>query len=228
MFEGKISPDSVPEDIFLFFSSMTLESHVPLAHYRFQSPHQKTWMDLNSGNTTLEDDALPMVTAKRVFVIKSQPQVVPLDVNMQWLMDQGWNPELDRIRYSPEQLYIRRFDPTPGKDMCVIVQLQQSMYLTIYGNDQQMVEVYFQKLFLKNAMDVKMSEMGVLSRQWVDSPHELLFYCGSVHSAFGVWGRALVEMQLNANYQQQQQQQQQSMQMGMSSLASSSSTLAYR
>jgi hypothetical protein len=32
----------------------------------------------------------------------------------------------------------------------------------------------------------------------MDNPHDLYFYCGTVHAAFGLWGHMLVEMQLNS------------------------------
>ncbi len=122
--------------------------------------------------------------------------MVPLDVNVQWLMAQGWNPDLDRLRYSPDQLYLRRFDPQ--RDICVVVQLQNTMDLTLYGNDAAAVELFFEQLFIGNFLDTRSGDLNVLTRGWTDSPNDLMFYCGTVHAAFGVWGKVLVEMQLRS------------------------------
>ena len=54
---------------------------------------------------------------------------------MQWLVEQGWQADLDRLRFSPEQLFLRRFDVQ--RDVCVLAQLQESMTLTMYGNDEE-------------------------------------------------------------------------------------------
>ena len=174
--------------------------HIQLVKYRFGK------------NQLSAEDTL----AKQVYVIKSHPRVVPVDVNVEWLMQHGWNSSLDRLRYSHEQLFIRRFDPSSQQDFCVIVQMTpvvvagnpgagsgtlgsgETVQITAYGNDENMTELYFQHLFLGNHLDVLRDEMNVYSRSWVETPHDLLFFCGSVHAAFSLWGSMLVEMQLNA------------------------------
>lgn len=93
-----------------------------------------------------------------------------MDINVQWLIEQGWNSDLDRLRYSPEQLYIRRFDPTPSADFCVVCQMTgvndtlagsvagnstngDSPLITMYGNDQrasvfQTNSLHYSQLFI--------------------------------------------------------------------------------
>jgi hypothetical protein len=62
---------------------------------------------------------MPSDGSRSRFPLRSRPaQTIPLDVNIQWLMQQGWNPDLDRLRYSPDQLFVRRFDPQ--RDICVV------------------------------------------------------------------------------------------------------------
>lgn len=165
---------------------MHQQKRIPLAKYRFGKQQLSA------------EDTL----AKQVYVIRSSPKVVPVDVNMQWLMQAGgdWNPALDRLRYSQEQLFIRKF--SPQTDTCVVVQLSpvrnsNSLQLTLYGNDSEQVELFFRNLFLGNHLQVVEEEMSVVSRGWVDTPHDLLYFCGSVHAAFGLWGNMLVEMQLS-------------------------------
>jgi hypothetical protein len=63
-----------------------------------------------------------------------------------------------------------------------------------------MTDRYFSNLFLGNFMDVKYEEMGVISRQWVDNPHDVMYFCGTINAAYGMWGKVLVEMQLGANF----------------------------
>ena len=168
------------------------QSHIALAKYRFGKQQLSA------------EDTL----AKQVYVIRSTPKVVPVDVNMQWLMQAGgdWNSSLDRLRYSQEQLFIRKF--SPQTDNCVLVQLMpavnqnnnndnNTLQLTLYGNDSEQVELFFRNLFLGNHLQVAEEEMSVVSRSWVDTPHDLLYFCGSVHAAFGLWGNMLVEMQLS-------------------------------
>ena len=57
------------------------ERHIQLVKYRF-GKHQLA-----------AEDTL----AKQVYVIKCRPKVVPVDVNIQWLVGQGWNPALDSM-----------------------------------------------------------------------------------------------------------------------------------
>ncbi len=94
-----------------------------------------------------------------------------MDINIQWLVEQGWNPSLDRLRYSEKQLFIRRFDPSPQKDFCLVVQLTDSMQLTCYGNDENLTEFYFRNMFVGGHLEVKEEEMDVIMRGWVDTPH---------------------------------------------------------
>jgi hypothetical protein len=71
--------------------------------------------------------------------------------------------------------------------------------ITVYGNDRAKVEAFFMNLFCgKNHwLQVKREDMSMLTRGWVDHPHDLLFFSGSVHAAFGAWGKVLVEQQLS-------------------------------
>jgi hypothetical protein len=133
-------------------------------------------------------------------------KVVPLDVNIAWLTSSnpkchvdGWSPELDRLRYSPDSMYIRKFEP--ARDYCIVCHLStddRQPTLTVYGNDAQMAEMYFQNMFLGGHLDVNVQEMGVLTRGWVENPHDMLYFSGTIHSAFGVWGKVLVEKQLGS------------------------------
>ena len=65
-----------------------------------------------------------------------------------------------------------------------------------------MCEEYFNHLFLGGPMNIGQEEMQVMIQGWSESPHDVLFFCGSVHTAFGLWGEWLVEQQM----QQQQHQ----------------------
>ncbi|KAI3631590.1 hypothetical protein MIR68_010473 [Amoeboaphelidium protococcarum] len=137
--------------------------------------------------------------ANQVFVIKCQPSVVPIDINMKWLMEQGWDHKLDRMRHSSEQLFIRKFEPL--KNFCITVQLLDSLTVVVYSNNQAEAERYFQNLFLFSDdggswLNVQESEMNISARGWSDNPSDVMFYCGTVNSAFSIWGKLLIEKQL--------------------------------
>ncbi|KAI3634805.1 hypothetical protein MIR68_007186 [Amoeboaphelidium protococcarum] len=138
--------------------------------------------------------------ANQVFVIKCQPSVVPIDINMKWLMEQGWDHKLDRMRYSSEQLFIRKFEPL--KNFCITVQLLDSLTVVVYSNNQAEAERYFQNLFLFSDdggswLNVQESEMNISAHGWSDNPSDVMFFCGTVNSAFSIWGKLLIEKQLS-------------------------------
>lgn len=53
---------------------------------------------------------------------------------------------------------------------------------------RKITEFYFKNLFEQGMMDVRYEELNVIVKSWVETPHDLMFFCGSVHAAFGVWG----------------------------------------
>lgn len=62
-----------------------------------------------------------------------------------------------------------------------------------------MTDLFFKNLFLGNFLDVKYEEMNVLQRGWVENPHDIMYFSGTVNAAYSVWGKVLVEMQLLGN-----------------------------
>jgi hypothetical protein len=58
--------------------------------------------------------------------------------------------------------------------------------------------MFYEHLFLGGFMETQESTMNVSMRGWTESPNDLMFFCGTVHAAFGVWGKVLVEMQLKS------------------------------
>ena len=192
------------------------QKSIPLSLFRFN----KNLADL--------DGMEQAMSARQIYVIKATPKVVPLDVNIAFLTrpdphshSSGWSQDLDRLRYSPDSLYIRKFEPT--RDYCIVCHISTDTTTTttttpisnttitsttsstgtsrqptliMYGNDAQMTEYYFQNLFTGGHLDVQPLELGVLTRGWVENPHEMLYFSGTIHSAFGVWGKMLVERQL--------------------------------
>lgn len=114
-----------------------------------------------------------------------------------------WDGQLDRFRYSPEQLFIRLF--RPQSDYCVIIQLlteNNVTSVTMYGNNRDRVQQCFKSLFMQGCNgDLALpseDEMRVSMREWSASQHDLLYFAGSVHAAYSAWGRVLVERQLQA------------------------------
>jgi hypothetical protein len=61
--------------------------HIPLSHFRFPK---------NTNTATKIESQV----SSQVFRIKCKPKMFPLDVNVEWLMGQAWNPLLDRFRFS--------------------------------------------------------------------------------------------------------------------------------
>lgn len=131
------------------------------------------------------------VTATRVYTVKCKSLVAPLDLDLQWLISQGWNAQTDRIRYSvlyllivssfkrqPEMMFVRRW--CQAKDECVIMQVLDTMHINIWGNSRHAVGEWFQHVLV--SIDGQQVKTDEVKRAWSTDPMDLMFYCGSVHA----------------------------------------------
>jgi hypothetical protein len=124
--------------------------------------------------------------AGQVYVIKAFPKISPIDINISFLISEGWKEKIDRLRFSQEQIFIRKFNLE--NDYCVIVQFQrQSKSLVIYSNDLHKAEEFLKQVFLETSLLVTPEEINVLSRGWNSAPHDLLYFCGCVDAAYHIF-----------------------------------------
>lgn len=79
----------------------------------------------------------------------------------------------------------------------MVIEVKNDHQIRVYSNDQQMANVYFQNVFLNNFLNVTMNDMHMVVNDWVVNPHDVMYFCGTVHAAFGLWGNLLVERQLS-------------------------------
>jgi hypothetical protein len=138
-----------------------------------------------------------------VYRLKVTPNFSPIDVNLQFIIEEGWS-NADRIRFHAEtklketknqlmntllksvkpHLLIRRYDRAEDSFLSIHIALDGT--LDIFSNDRDFAHKYLHGLFLEFPPSFHSSEELDVSEEWVDNdPETYAFFLGLLQGALG-------------------------------------------
>lgn len=137
-----------------------------------------------------------------VFRLKAIPNFIPIDINLQFIIEEGWNIA-DRLRFHTRMkleknenhpmtdlftslkphLLIRRYDRE--EDSFLSIQIALDGEIDILSNDQDFAYKYLYGLFLECPPSFHSEKELQISEKWVDDPQICAMFLGLLHGALG-------------------------------------------
>jgi len=139
-----------------------------------------------------------------VYVLKVRPNFSPIDVNLQFILREGWS-HADRLRFhtatkatiSPKDdhplaallqnrkphLLIRRYDKEG--DSFLVASIALDGEIQFMSNDRDFAQRYLHGLFLEHPPSFHTAEDLDVSEEWVDNPQTHALFMGLLHGALG-------------------------------------------
>lgn len=137
-----------------------------------------------------------------VFRLKVTPNFSPIDINLQFIIEEGWS-NADRIRFHTEtklkktknqlmntllkslkpHLLIRRYDRAEDTFLSIHIALDGTF--EIFSNDRDFAHKYLHGLFLEFPPSFHSLEDLNVSEEWVDNPETNAFFLGLLQGALG-------------------------------------------
>lgn len=144
-----------------------------------------------------------------VYVLKVRPNFSPIDVNLQFILREGWS-HADRLRFHTEtkatispkdehplfallqhqkpHLLIRRYDRE--RDSLLVASIALDGEIQFLSNDRDFAQRYLHGLFLEHPPSFHTPEELEVTEEWVDDPHTRALFMGLLHGALG-WDPSL-------------------------------------
>jgi hypothetical protein len=141
-----------------------------------------------------------------VYVLKVRPNFSPIDVNLQFILREGWS-HADRLRFHTEMegtilakdnhpvaavlqnlkphLLIRRYDKEGDSFLVATIALDGE--IQFLSNDRDFAQRYLHGLFLECPPSFHTAEDMDVTEEWVDDPQTHALFMGLLHGALG-WG----------------------------------------
>ena len=139
-----------------------------------------------------------------VYVLKVRPNFSPIDVNLQFILREGWS-HADRLRFHTEteatilakdnhplaavlqdlkpHLLIRRYDREGDSFLVATIALDGE--IQFLSNDRDFVQRYLHGLFLECPPSFHTAEDMDVTEEWVDDPQTRALFMGLLHGALG-------------------------------------------
>ena len=137
-----------------------------------------------------------------VYRLKATPSFTPIDVNLQFILEEGWS-NADRLRFhtmmKPEKtrnplmnsmlknlkphLLIRRYDKEEDSFLSLHIALDGT--LDILSNDSDFAHKYLRGLFLEFPPSFHSAEEFQVSEEWVEDSQTCAFFLGLFQGALG-------------------------------------------
>ncbi len=148
-------------------------------------------------------EQLENVNVVPVYRLVVHPNFSPIDVNIQFILEEGWG-YADRLRFwtgmgaeinedqplalvlSPlfkPSLIIRRY--VPGEDVLLHVHISQEGEIEILCNDRDFAWRYLRGLFLHCPPSFHNEEELEIQEEWSNDPQVYAMFLGMLHSAQG-------------------------------------------
>ena len=144
-----------------------------------------------------------------VYVLKVRPDFSPVDINLQFIMREGWS-HADRLRFHTEtkdaispkddhpllavlqnrkpHLLIRRYDKE--RDSILVASIALDGEIQFLSNDRDFAQRYLQGLFLEHPPSFHTAEELHVTEEWVDDSQTRALFMGLLHGALG-WDPSL-------------------------------------
>ena len=139
-----------------------------------------------------------------VYVLKVRPNFSPIDVNLQFILREGWS-HADRLRFNTEteatalakgnhpvaallqnlkpHLLIRRYDKEGDSFLVATIALDGE--IQFLSNDRDFAERYLHGLFLECPPSFHTAEDLEVTEEWVGDPQTRALFMGLLHGALG-------------------------------------------
>ena len=139
-----------------------------------------------------------------VYVLRVRPNFSPIDVNLQFILREGWS-HADRLRFHTEteatisakdnhpvaallqnlkpHLLIRRYDKEGDSFLVATIALDGE--IQFLSNDRDFAQRYLHGLFLECPPSFHTAEDLEVTEEWVDDPQTRALFMGLLHGALG-------------------------------------------
>jgi hypothetical protein len=138
-----------------------------------------------------------------VFHLRAQPQFSPLDVNVAFLSETGWNQSVDRLRFhiqhsfgessshplaelvgrTKPHLLLRHMDRE--QDCFACIQANVDGDVVVFSNDEHFAHAFFQGVFLECPPSFHTAEEFDITQEWLTDPQTRALFAGMVAGAQG-------------------------------------------
>lgn len=141
--------------------------------------------------------------AQPIYKVKVRPTFSPLDINLQFIIEEGWSPA-DRLRFHLEtelqvkkdhplvllldhlkpHMLIRRFDKE--EDSFIVISIGLDGEMDILSNDSKFAQKYLHGLFLNCPPSYhSIEELDFIEKGWVIDEKLHAMFLGLLHGALG-------------------------------------------
>jgi hypothetical protein len=139
-----------------------------------------------------------------VFILKARPGFSPIDINLQFILREGWS-QADRVRFHTDtkaiiplevnhpmasllqnikpHLLIRRYDKE--QDSFLVANISLDGEIQLQSNDRAFVQKYIQGLFLEFPPSFHTKEEMGITEDWVNDPQIQAQFMGLLQGALG-------------------------------------------